>query len=229
MTTLGRFEVRLISKALITLTLALMPAMAFAQVPDHRQVPRDLFPQFDVVADTGAFTDAVICRLNQLDPRWGNLHKNPGQTQLHGHAEDAALYNNPTGLLTAVDFIGGSGGPNPQPGWIVDAPRYTTDDWLPPHNCVDAPTPPNTTPAPNPVDDLQPVTSRIDALAADVRALTAAVNDLRAANQVVGTRVEAVLASNDRIIRQLLEPPDYKGGIFGVPITLRPTVKAVNP
>lgn len=80
----------------------------------------------------GAFTDACVSMLNGLDPNWGHLIKKPGQTDVHGHGEDAALYKLADGKAQAVDFIGGAGGPNPQPGWMVDEPRYTHADWADP-------------------------------------------------------------------------------------------------
>lgn len=81
----------------------------------------------------GAFTDAVVSALHAKDARWGHLKKNPSQTNEHGHGEDAALYlSDDDGLSTAVDFIGGAGGSNPQPAWQVDDPRYSRKDWLDP-------------------------------------------------------------------------------------------------
>ena len=81
----------------------------------------------------GAFVDACVSMLNGLDPNWGHLIKKPGQTDLHDHAEDAALYKLPDGKARAVDFIGGAGGPNPQPGWMVDSNTpYTHEDWFDP-------------------------------------------------------------------------------------------------
>jgi hypothetical protein len=81
----------------------------------------------------GAFVDACISMLHGKNARWGHLKKKPGQTDVHGHGEDAALFLFADGRAQAVDFIGGAGGPNPQPGWGVDAEiRYTGADWLDP-------------------------------------------------------------------------------------------------
>lgn len=106
-------------------------------VPDFRSVPQKLFATglYDLKSDDGqgAFVDAVVSTLHGLDERFGHLRKKPGQSQVHGHGEDAALYLSDTpGQSQAVDFIGGAGGPNPQPGWIVDSPRYSASDWIDP-------------------------------------------------------------------------------------------------
>jgi hypothetical protein len=106
-------------------------------VPNHSQVPRKLYDTglFNLKTEDGqgAFTDAVVATLHALDPKWGHLKKNPGQSQVHGHGEDSVLYlSDVEGQSTAVDFIGGAGGSNPQPGWIVDEPRYSAKDWVDP-------------------------------------------------------------------------------------------------
>lgn len=101
-------------------------------VPDHRYVPKKLYDTglFDLKSHDGhaAFTDAVIATLNGIDPNWRHLKKRPGQTHVHRHAEDAALYLLPENQARAVDFVAGAGGPNPQPGWIVDSHPYTHAD-----------------------------------------------------------------------------------------------------
>ena len=118
-------------------------------VPDRRDIPRKLFDTglFNLKTEEGqgAFTDAVVACLHASDERWGHLKKNPGQSHLHHHGEDSALYLSDTdGQSQAVDFIGGAGGPNPQPGWIVDAPRYSAKDWIDPfdHHIGDVAPPP---------------------------------------------------------------------------------------
>lgn len=102
-------------------------------VPDHRHVPRKLFDTglFDLRTHDGqaAFTDAVVATLNGLDPNWRHLKKSAAQTHVHRHGEDSAVYLLPDNKAQAVDFIGGAGGANPQPGWIVDPEaRYTHAD-----------------------------------------------------------------------------------------------------
>lgn len=106
-------------------------------VPNHSDVPRKLFAtglyNLRTEDGQGAFTDAVVSTLHGMDERWGHLKKNRGQTAVHGHGEDSALYlADEPGQSCAVDFIGGAGGPNPQPGWMVDAPRYSATDWIDP-------------------------------------------------------------------------------------------------
>jgi hypothetical protein len=123
------------------LPLALTIALSAQAVPDRRDVPQKLFATglYNLKTNAGqaAFVDAVVATLHGQDERWGHLRKNPGQTQLHTHAGDAALYlSDVAGQSTAVDFIGGAGGPNPQPGWGVDQPRYSTSDWLDPFEHV---------------------------------------------------------------------------------------------
>jgi hypothetical protein len=222
----------------LALVLALTPQAAFAQVPNHSRIPQQLFDsgQYNLLTPdgTGAFTDAVICALNKVDSNWGNLRKNSNQTNIHGHAEDAALYLVQNGLSIAVDFIGGSGGSDPRPGWIVDDPRYTRADWLEPHNCGIVP--PVVTPPPAPVVDLSAVLERLDALTTRIQGLEvaaaatfASVGEVSAQLGGVASRVEAVLTSNDRIIRQMLSAPDYTGRVFGSPVTLRPTIRPVAP
>lgn len=120
-------------KLLVVVALVIVPALSAQQPPPNRSdVVKKLHATgvFNLKTHDGqgAFTDAVVAALHAEDERWGHLKKSPGQTQLHGHAEDAALYL-VEGLSSAVDFIGGAGGSNPQPGWIVDAPRYTVADW----------------------------------------------------------------------------------------------------
>lgn len=124
-------------KLLLVVALAIA-APAFAQAPPNKsEVVRKLFATgaYDLHTDHGqaAFVDAVVSTLNGLDGRWVHLKKKPGQSQLHGHAEDAVLYlADEDGKSTAVDFIGGAGGPNPQPAWNLDEPRYSRSDGLEP-------------------------------------------------------------------------------------------------
>ena len=106
-------------------------------VPNYSNVPVQLFNTglFNLKTEDGqgAFTDAVVATLHGIDERFGHLKKNPSQSHVHGHGEDSVVYLSDTpGQSQAVDFIGGAGGPNPQPGWIVDAPRYSASDWRDP-------------------------------------------------------------------------------------------------
>lgn len=118
-------------------------------VPNHAHVPIQLHGTglYDLTTHEGqaAFVDAVVSTLHGMDARWGHLKKKPGQTAVHGHGEDSALYLSDTpGQSQAVDFIAGAGGPNPLPGWLVDSPRYSAGDWLNPteHGKTSAPCPP---------------------------------------------------------------------------------------
>lgn len=106
-------------------------------VPNYSNVPKKLHDTglFNLKTEDGqgAFTDAVVATLHGLDERWGHLKKKPGQSHVHHHGEDSALYlHDDPGMSQAVDFIGGAGGSNPQPGWIVDDPRYSRSDWADP-------------------------------------------------------------------------------------------------
>ncbi|HEX7280883.1 MAG TPA: hypothetical protein VF239_02425 [Vicinamibacterales bacterium] len=119
------------------------------RIPDFRHVPKKLFDTglFDLKTHhgQGAFVDACVCALHGLDENFGHLKKKPGQTQVHGHGEDATLYKFDDGTAQAVDFIAGAGGPNPQPGWGVDSngPIYKHADWLDPTlHVASAPPPP---------------------------------------------------------------------------------------
>ena len=98
-------------------------------VPDHRHVPKKLYDTglFDLKSHDGqaAFTDAVVATLNGIDPNWRHLKKSAAQTHVHRHGEDSAVYLLPDNKAQTVDFIGGAGGSNPQPGWVVD-PRPAT-------------------------------------------------------------------------------------------------------
>lgn len=114
-------------------------------IPDFRHVPKKLFDTglFDLKTHEGqgAFVDACVSAMHGIDKNFGHLKKKPGQTQVHGHAEDATLYKFGDGTAQAVDFIGGAGGPNPQPAWGVDSggATYKDSDWIDPTQHVPAP------------------------------------------------------------------------------------------
>ena len=125
-------------------------------VPDHRHVPKKLHDTglFDLKSHDGqaAFTDAVVATLNGIDRNWRHLKKSAAQTHVHRHGEDSSVYLLPDNKAQAVDFIGGAGGANPQPGWIVDPEaRYTHADAHDPRDhgiaiVVPPPPPPHTHP-----------------------------------------------------------------------------------
>lgn len=106
--------------------------------------------EYDLTTHDGQaeFVDAVVRRLHAVNKRWGHLRKSPAQTNIHGHAEDAALYlSDEPGQSQAVDFIASAGTPQARPAWQVDQPRYSKSDWLDP-NEHDLPAPPPTPPYP---------------------------------------------------------------------------------
>lgn len=126
--------------------------MSTESVPNYSTEVRRLFDTglFDLKTHDGqgAFVDACVSMLHGKNARWGHLKKKPGQTAVHGHGEDSALFLFADGRAQAVDFIGGAGGPNPQPGWIVDPElRYKAADWVDPtehvresaHTCPQVP------------------------------------------------------------------------------------------
>jgi hypothetical protein len=105
------------------------------------------------------FTEAVVQALHKHDPRWGHLRKNPGQTQINGRAEDAALYLEDTGLSQAIDFVAGANTSAARPAWQPDTPRYGKADWIDPDGgtYVPVPHPGGTTPVPPPAPKPDPI------------------------------------------------------------------------
>lgn len=222
-------------KKLLWAILFLLCAIeAFAQVPNLSDVPHRVLAGGDLSTQEAQhrFVDDVVCALNRVDPNFGHLRKNPGQTNVHGHAEDSALYR-ATG--TSVDFIGSSRGTNARVVWIVDDPRYTANDWLPPHNCGTAPAPePPPTPTPEPVD-LSAIHAKLDALANQIAALSlqvAAVSDRAESARVFAesarNRIEDTLTAVDLARQQINRPPLYVGRVFGMTVTLRPSIHPAN-
>lgn len=81
------------------------------------------------------YVDDAVMALHAHDPKWGHLRKFGGQTQIHGHAEDSALYNDGAdGALQSVDFIANAGLPNAAPAWQPDTPRYSRSHWMHPQD-----------------------------------------------------------------------------------------------
>lgn len=122
--------------------------MAELTVPNYSHVPAKLYATglYDLQTYDGqdAFTDAVVATLNGIDPNFRHLKKKPGQTHRHQHGEDSVLYLLPNNIALAVDFIGGAGGANPKPGWMVGEHQYTHADAHDPddHGIAGAPPPP---------------------------------------------------------------------------------------
>jgi hypothetical protein len=133
----------------------LCAAPAFAQVPNEIGLVRKLHDtglyNLKTHEGQGAFVDAVVATLHGRDDRFGHLRKKPGQTQVHGHGEDAVLYKLADGTAQAIDFVGGAGGPNPTPTWNVDSngPIYKHSDWLDPFDHGLSSKPPPPPPAPS--------------------------------------------------------------------------------
>jgi hypothetical protein len=121
-----------VKRLLWTLAFVFVAIETFAQVPNDFQIPQRLFATglYDLKTHDGqgAFVDAVVATLHAKNQNWRHLKKKPGQTAVHGHAEDAALFLLPNDTAIAVDFIGGAGGTNPQPGWIVGTHAYKHSD-----------------------------------------------------------------------------------------------------
>ena len=106
-------------------------------VPNHLFIVQLVYAtgRYDLKTHAGqaAFVDATVIALNQFDPNWGHLKKKPGQTNIHGHGEDSALYKLPDNQAWATDFIGGAGGPSPALRWGPDpVAYYKHSDWLHP-------------------------------------------------------------------------------------------------
>lgn len=206
-------------KTLLLLLALFVPSTLYAQPPDHSSVVFQVAAGRNLSTEDAQhkFVDDVVCALNRVDPNWGHLRKNPGQTQVHGHAEDAALYR-PLGQV--VDFIGGARTPNARPTWNVDIPRYRESDWLPPHNCsgevVPPPGPTPQPPLPTPVVDLAPIMERLDRLD---RALSELSQQLSSVGTTVRQAVDTIIEVRDRPIPAA---PTYTGKVLGFPITLRP-------
>ncbi len=92
-------------------------------VPNYAHVPQKLFDtglfNLHTHEGQGAFVDACVSVLHGIDENFVHLRKSKGQTNVHLHAEDAALYKQGDGTAIAIDFVTGAGGENPRPSWQV--------------------------------------------------------------------------------------------------------------
>lgn len=67
----------------------------------------------------GAFTEAAVTAMHDVDARWGHIKKNPGQNQYNGHAVDAVVYKNPDGVTGEIfDIVSGGAG---KIQWVFDS------------------------------------------------------------------------------------------------------------
>jgi hypothetical protein len=126
-------------------------------VPNHKHIVQGIYNKGTYNLrnkhDRDRFVDDAVYALHSVDRRWGFLKKKPGQTQVHGHSEDGAVYlsDEPGRSCYHVDFGGGFGGDNPSIAWSVDRdPLYSKADWLDPkdHDAREEPKPAPPPPAP---------------------------------------------------------------------------------
>lgn len=204
-----------------------------------------------VSVNTGAtcheFTKLVLKELARLGfEGWGHIGKTAGEGQyrppdwkfphvvgadgrsyrLTGVSHDA-IFHLPTN--TQVDILGNANdGPEPfgsaaQPVWNEIAREHyrPNNPWFSFNTEVVTPVEPTPTPAPPPVD----LSGVLERLARIEAALDRLANTPAAP---IATRLEVAISQNDRILRQLASPPEYKGSIFGVGVTLRPINRPVE-
>lgn len=130
-------------------------------------VPND-FAVIDAVYKSGSydldthdglaqFVDDAVAALHAHDPHWVHIKKKPAQKQVHGHAEDAALYLLPNNQAQGCDFVKGAGavgatlrwGPDPEPYYKHEDGWDAHGDWS-----DEGPIPP--TPPPPPAKPVYP-------------------------------------------------------------------------
>jgi len=173
----------------------------------------------------------------EVDPRFGLNGKRGDPNNLSWDAINfcgGGPGHDPTGRcpsgLTVIDVIGGAGGPNPTPAWIVFDTLPGPGAWVKPERVHDTgsprpPTPspsPAPTPQPAPVIDLSEVLTKLEALVTQQRTLTQSIEALEAH---LGRVEEQVHKNGNEVLESkqlLLNPPTYKSSIFGRGLTLRP-------
>lgn len=236
-------------KTLLLVLSLLLPAQALAQIPNHRDAVADiaeLFPEAWACAHTGrACSDDYIKLLAsylhyEVDARF---HLNGKRGNPNDISDDAICFDgvsvkgdvDPTrnnAPVTVLDVIGGAGGPNPTPQWgavgpatprphaACVKPERIHDTW---GSKTPPPTPtPTPSPSPAPTVDLSEVIAKLDALRAEQSALVDRIDALAAhlgrVEQQVHKNGGEVLESK----QLLLNPPAYRGSIFGKGFSLNP-------
>src|SRR5688572_30997181 len=98
--------------------------------------------------ELASFHDDAVVALHEHDPNWVHIKKNPGQTQVHGHGEDSALYLLPDGKAQGCDFIQDAGVAHAKLRWGPDPEPYYkhSDGWDAHGDWSEEPAPPSTTP-----------------------------------------------------------------------------------
>jgi hypothetical protein len=194
----------------------------------------------------------LVHQLNPTgDPSsYGALTKGGGH-HIDGYSEDALVTNgNPNDLRNVRDIVANAGTSQARLVWPGLVERRASDRWEAPRplgaaeleylvGAVTPPTPkpnpgeapkPNpptpVPPAPAPPVDLSPVLAELTAVRSALREAQADRDLLRAQFAALAERVEAahvsVLAAVDLGRQMLANPPVYKGGLLGIPVTLRP-------
>lgn len=230
-------------RLLFTLMLLVGALPAWAQVPNgHATIQRLAaeHPAAFACAHTPAgcahdFIKLVACDLHAQDARFGLNGKRGNAGDLSWDAINwcgGGPGHDPTGAcrggLTVVDVIGSAGSPAAHPIWLpfVDLPGPGA--WVQPTNCGSAPTPPPTPPTPVPTNpapapvDLGPVLAQLSQLSQQLAALEAQLAEVDAHLGRVEATVHYGAQQTLEVKQLLLNPPIYKGGLIGLPLTLRP-------
>jgi hypothetical protein len=229
---------------LLLLLLAQSPLFSADRIVEiHEQVARECPRQWQMShahegdgwhAEARDYIIEVIKRVNKESG--GSVGGNWRRGNVGDLSMDGVTFRAADGKFYFADTIRGAGGPSPSIGFNVtgEAPEVGFVDAselpAPARACGVAPPPapkpnpdptpnPNPAPAPAPPVDLGPVLAALREAQADrdlLRAQIAALAErLEAANQ-------SVLVSIDLGKQQLANPPSYRGGIFGIPVVLRP-------
>lgn len=95
------------------------------------QVYKDGGYDLDTHDGLAQFIDDAVAALHAHDVLWVHIKKKPGQKNIHGHGEDAALYLLPNNKAQGCDFVKGAGAAGAQLRWGPDPEAYYThaDGW----------------------------------------------------------------------------------------------------